>query len=503
MLLATGCPADLFVLECAVGSGFLLDTEQQIAALQLFYDFCDARGSVSSITTFMSDFCAPMLKAQLWCAMIMKKYTSVVNRLPAYDRCRSMLLSERGRSRIMRLVSTMNELTFIAMSQQRRSSVMLMGLPRTCMRLGVGLSGDPKIDGSGIPECASVLQGLKNLAAGRAVDEADKAVDAAKKSVAENKTVDDGAEDESGILADDVTIEAPQVEKDPVVEKAEELGLSVRSNIHVFHDTKTFSDGFVGLCRSTSRGGIYIDEATSKAKIILGDMMELWKVVTSVVEPQFVSIGIFCGKRHDLVTLVVNLGRHGVLYRFGTEFFIDLSVDLSLLCSAFASAQVQHGRSTIMGRVSNKSLGLKRVAGAYARYCSMVARTGTVDPPVKRLRGKTFLKGLDQSRSRWNHMSAVERRPFVDAAVKEKKKHDELKRELAHPPLDVDSPVDDPKPDSDQQPPVDENLVNESRFSFEGSTLFSRSTLGQGAHGTVYRCENLMGGQFAVKHLGY
>ncbi|CAE7447316.1 unnamed protein product, partial [Symbiodinium sp. CCMP2592] len=319
--------------------------------------------------------------AQLWCQLVMKKYSSVVSRLPAYDRCQKMLWSERG---------------------------------RTCMRLGVGLSGDPKIEGSGIPECVSVLQGLKNLAAGRAVDEAESAVDAAKATVTEHKLVVEGGDDESGILADDITMEAPLVEKDPVLEKAEELGLSVRSNIHLFHDMKTFGDGFVGLCRATTRGGIYIDE-----------------VVTSVVDRQYVSMGIFCGKRHDLVTLVV---------------------------------------------------------------------TGTVDPPLKRLRVKTFLKNLDQSRSRWKQMSKKEKQPFVDAAVKDHRKHNALKRELAHPPVEVDSPVRDPKPenDSDQQPPVDENLVNELRFSFEGMALSSRSTLGQGAHGTVYRCENLMGTEFAV-----
>ncbi|CAE7354871.1 unnamed protein product [Symbiodinium sp. CCMP2592] len=393
----------VFTNKYFVGQGeetrFLLEPEQQIAALQLFYDFCDGRGTVSSIPTFMSDFCAPMLKAQLWCQLVMKKYSSVVSRLPAYDRCQKMLWSERG---------------------------------RTCMRLGVGLSGDPKIEGSGIPECVSVLQGLKNLAAGRAVDEAESAVDAAKATVTEHKLVVEGGDDESGILADDITMEAPLVEKDPVLEKAEELGLSVRSNIHLFHDMKTFGDGFVGLCRATTRGGIYIDEATSKAKIILGDMAELWKVVTSVVDRQYVSMGIFCGKRHDLVTLVV---------------------------------------------------------------------TGTVDPPLKRLRVKTFLKNLDQSRSRWKQMSKKEKQPFVDAAVKDHRKHNALKRELAHPPVEVDSPVRDPKPenDSDQQPPVDENLVNELRFSFEGMALSSRSTLGQGAHGTVYRCENLMGTEFAVK----
>ncbi|CAE7470527.1 unnamed protein product [Symbiodinium sp. CCMP2592] len=397
------CKGLVFTNKYFVGQGeetrFLLEPEQQIAALQLFYDFCDGRGTVSSIPTFMSDFCAPMLKAQLWCQLVMKKYSSVVSRLPAYDRCQKMLWSERG---------------------------------RTCMRLGVGLSGDPKIEGSGIPECVSVLQGLKNLAAGRAVDEAESAVDAAKATVTEHKLVVEGGDDESGILADDITMEAPLVEKDPVLEKAEELGLSVRSNIHLFHDMKTFGDGFVGLCRATTRGGIYIDEATSKAKIILGDMAELWKVVTSVVDRQYVSMGIFCGKRHDLVTLVV---------------------------------------------------------------------TGTVDPPLKRLRVKTFLKNLDQSRSRWKQMSKKEKQPFVDAAVKDHRKHNALKRELAHPPVEVDSPVRDPKPedDSDQQPPVDENLVNELRFSFEGMALSSRSTLGQGAHGTVYRCENLMGTEFAVK----
>jgi hypothetical protein len=38
-------------------------------------------------------------------------------------------------------------------------------------------------------------------------------------------------------------------------------------------------------------------------------MADMWKAVTDVVDCQYVSCGVFCGKRHDLIGLVQILGQ--------------------------------------------------------------------------------------------------------------------------------------------------------------------------------------------------
>ena len=84
--------------------GFKLNEHWAVAALQLFYDKFEEDGHFT-IQVFMTDFCAPMLKGQMWEAGLRKAYYKQVPQLPAFERTVSLLKSERGRSKIMHLAT--------------------------------------------------------------------------------------------------------------------------------------------------------------------------------------------------------------------------------------------------------------------------------------------------------------------------------------------------------------------------------------------------------------
>eukprot|EP00439_Symbiodinium_sp_Y106_P035426 s4245_g4.t1 len=85
------------------------------------------------------------------------------------------------------------------------------------------------------------------------------------------------------------------------------LALPMLAKIHVTH-TVTGDGGLSDLCEGIlkpgSRGLIYIDEPTTKAKVVLDDMEATFKTVTKNVSPDLVSFGVCCGRRFDLLGLV-------------------------------------------------------------------------------------------------------------------------------------------------------------------------------------------------------
>ena len=85
------------------------------------------------------------------------------------------------------------------------------------------------------------------------------------------------------------------------------LSLPMLAKIHVTHQVQG-DQGLVDICegilKDGSRGVIYIDEPTSKPKIVLDDMEATFKAVTKTVSPDFVSFGVCCGRRFELLGLV-------------------------------------------------------------------------------------------------------------------------------------------------------------------------------------------------------
>ena len=99
------------------------------------------------------------------------------------------------------------------------------------MRSGVGLTGDAKIENSGIPECITVVQSLKNLQQGKPVQSTDATASSDGQVPAAGDA--DGQADlqpaENEDVGMDVLPETTETVKDPVILKAEDLSVQITS----------------------------------------------------------------------------------------------------------------------------------------------------------------------------------------------------------------------------------------------------------------------------------
>ena len=88
------------------------------------------------------------------------------------------------------------------------------------------------------------------------------------------------------------------------------LALPVLAKIHVTH-AAAGDHGLIETCEGVikpgSKGLVYVDEPTTKAEIVLADMELAFKTACKATGgEEFVSIAVCCGRRFELVGLVMS-----------------------------------------------------------------------------------------------------------------------------------------------------------------------------------------------------
>ena len=58
-----------------------------------------------------------------------------------------------------------------------------------------------------------------------------------------------------------------------------------------------------GILKVSTRGAVYVEETTSKPRIVIADVEAAWKAACTAGE-EFVRVGVFCGRWSDRIGLV-------------------------------------------------------------------------------------------------------------------------------------------------------------------------------------------------------
>ena len=252
---------------------FKLTPEYGKHALNLLFDKVDASRTIT-VEQFITEFCHPVKQVELWEKAQRTKFGSAAcDKLPAFARVMTMLVTERGR------VATLQ-----------------------CVRCKIPLSGSGT--DKGIDECQLVVEELQRMKDGPKPETTGSTLPA-DTSASDDAMGGDPQPNEGASADGDFLALELDASEDPVAASAR--GLVEKDLNHICcHTTKnTFDNDVVSRVLPTQKAVFFIDAVTSKQKV-LNELVEHCAALIARIDLKRYVVACPVGCRVDLLSGVAN-----------------------------------------------------------------------------------------------------------------------------------------------------------------------------------------------------
>ncbi|CAE7858103.1 unnamed protein product, partial [Symbiodinium necroappetens] len=253
-----------------------LNGDYMMAALKLLEEAL-AKSKAVNVSSFIGEYCKPMLIAQLWEKGTLAKFGNNVGKLPIFARVMRHLKTEGGRQEIL-----------------------------ACAKSATPLHG--KNGAEGVKECSQLvaeLQKLRDAATAAATTASGTPATAASHTPMSGTTggeADTTADADMGML---VMEDADDAAKDPIAQRASQLALAELGGIDIVHnDFDAFLVQLQETIGTNEKLIFVLDAVTSKATILLAGLKRLKQAVNQLpggASERWVAV-IPVGRRFDVLS---------------------------------------------------------------------------------------------------------------------------------------------------------------------------------------------------------